>query len=197
MKPNLKSICVFCGSNVGRNPRFREAARAIGKGVAEKGITGVYGGGGVGLMKVFADSVLGRGGKIIGVIPEMLFQKEVGHAGLTELHRVSSMHERKKMMYDLSDGFIALPGGFGTFEEILEIITWGQLGLHSKPCGVLNIDGYYDAFLTQIEKGTQEALIRPEHRALILIERDPLALLEKMESFQPAHVEKWINEDEV
>jgi uncharacterized protein (TIGR00730 family) len=188
----FKRICVFCGSNSGINPAYREAAVALGELLAEHGIELVYGAGNVGLMGVLADAVLSRGGKVIGVIPESLMAREVGHLGLTELRIVSSMHERKAIMSDLSDAFIALPGGFGTFEEFCEVVTWSQLGIQSKPCGLLNVEGYYDPLLELFDRAVSEGFLREENRGLVLEDRDARRLLEKMANFVPVHADKWI-----
>lgn len=192
----MKRICVFCGSSPGVRPEYADAARAMGRALAERGIGLVYGGGRVGLMGIVADTVMQGGGQAIGVIPEALMRREVGHTSLTELHVVASMHERKQMMADLSDGFIALPGGYGTFEEFCEVITWSQLGIHPKPCGLLNAVGYYDAMLAMFDHGVAEGFIRPRHRALVLTEADPGRLIERMRDFVPPTAEKWITPGE-
>ena len=189
---NFRRICVFCGSNMGSNPVYRQTAECLGLLLAHRKTGLVYGGGNVGLMGVLADSVLAAGGRAIGVIPESLMQKEVGHAGLTELRIVKSMHERKALMSDLSDGFIAMPGGFGTFEEFCEVVTWSQLGIQSKPCGLLNVEGYYDPLLELFDHAVREGLLGDENRGLVLEDRDAKRLLAKMAAFVPAAVEKWI-----
>src|SRR5215472_14505262 len=193
---NFQRICVFCGSNLGINPAYSRAAEELGLLLVDRGIELVYGGGNVGLMGVLADSVLEAGGRVIGVIPDSLMAKEIGHNGLTELRIVSSMHERKAVMSDLSDGFIALPGGFGTFEEFCEVVTWSQLGLQSKPCGLLNVEGYYAPLLELFDRAVREGFLRRENRQLVLDDSDPLRLLEKMEDFRPKAVGKWIGRDE-
>lgn len=192
----LNRICVFCGSSGGRRPDYLSAARALGELLARRGITLVYGGGNIGLMGVVADAALAAGGQVIGVIPEALQRRELAHPGLTELHITQTMHERKDLMAELADGFIALPGGLGTFEEFLEILTWAQLGIHHKPCGLLNIAGYYDPLITLIDHAVQERFIRPEHRGLMLQDAEPGTLIEKMAHYTPPHVEKWIDEEE-
>jgi uncharacterized protein (TIGR00730 family) len=192
----VKRICVFCGSNPGVRPEYADAARALAGVMAERGIGLVYGGGNVGLMGVVADAVLAHGGEAIGVIPDALMRREVGHRGLTELHVVGSMHERKQMMADLADGFIAMPGGYGTFEEFCEVITWSQLGFHPKPCGLLNVLGYYDPLLAMFDHGVAEGFIHPGHRAMVLQETDPARLVEGMRAFVPANAEKWITPGE-
>ena len=192
----FERICVFCGSNSGIKPVYRDAALVLGKLLAARGIELVYGGGNVGLMGVLADAALESGGRVIGVIPESLMAKEVGHAGLTELRIVKSMHERKALMADLSDGFIAMPGGFGTFEEFCEIVTWSQLGIHAKPCGLLNVEGYYDPLLQLFDYAVREGFLREENRRLVLEDRDPQRLLEEMARFRAPAVGKWIGRDE-
>lgn len=191
----MKRICVFCGSNNGANPIYLETAENVGKFLAGNNIELVYGGGRVGLMGKIADTVLANGGKVIGVIPESLAQKEVAHQGLTELHIVNSMHERKALMAENADGFIALPGGFGTFEELCEIITWAQLGFHSKPCALLNIGGFYENLIAAFDFATQEKFIREEHRKLVLIESEIEKLYELMKSYRPPIIEKWLNKE--
>jgi uncharacterized protein (TIGR00730 family) len=188
----VKRICVFCGSNPGLRPEYAAAARALAGVMAERGIGLVYGGGHVGLMGIVADTIMAHGGEAIGVIPEALLRREVGHHGLTELHVVGSMHERKQLMADLSDGFIAMPGGYGTFEEFCEVITWSQLGIHPKACGLLNVLGYYDALLAMFDHGVAEGFIHPQHRAMVLRETDPARLVESMHAFVPPRAEKWI-----
>jgi uncharacterized protein (TIGR00730 family) len=188
----FQRICVFCGSNAGTNPAYREAAAALGELLIRRGIELVYGAGNIGLMGVIADAVLARGGKVIGVIPEALMAKEVGHVGLTELRIVGSMHERKAIMADLSDAFIAMPGGFGTFEEFCEMVTWSQLGIHAKPCGLLNVEGYYDPLLQLFDHAVQEGFLREENRRLVLEDREPEKLLAKLASFEPIAAGKWI-----
>ena len=181
----MKRICVFCGSNPGFNPVYREAARELGRLLAGRGLGLIYGGGRVGLMGILADAVLEHGGEAIGVIPEQLFALEVGHNGLTELRVVRSMHERKASMAELADGFIALPGGYGTFEEFCEIVTWAQLGLHSKPCGLLNVNGFYDGLLGQLSRAVGEGFIQPRQRELVLSGEEPGELLEKLFAWNP------------
>ena len=156
----------------------------------------VYGGAGIGLMGLVADTVLQLGGRAVGVIPEALARKEVVHKGLSELHITQSMHERKTMMAELSDGFIAMPGGIGTFEEIFEIWTWAQLGIHAKPCGLLNVAGYYDALTTFLDHAATEQFLKPQHRSLLIVEHGPEALLDRFASYQPPSVQKWLDPDE-
>jgi hypothetical protein len=192
----MKYICVFCGSNLGTRPAYKLAAQALGQALVKRGLGLVYGGGNVGLMGTIADAVLAAGGKAIGVIPQALVEKELAHKGLTQLHIVSSMHERKAMMADLSDGFIALPGGFGTFEEFFEVLTWAQLGFHQKPCGLLNIEGYYDRLIALADHATAEQFVRPAHRSLILEAQDPDRLLDTFAAYEPITVQKWIDRKE-
>ncbi len=187
----MQRICVFCGSNSGANPAYVEAARDLGRALAQRGIGLVYGGGNIGLMGALADAVMTAGGEAIGVIPEALMRKELGHRGVTELRVVGSMHERKAMMADLADGFIAMPGGYGTLEEYCEVLTWTQLGYHRKPCGLLNVAGFYDALLAFLDHAAGERFLRTEHRALVLAESDPEQLLERIAAWRPLAVEKW------
>jgi uncharacterized protein (TIGR00730 family) len=192
----LKAVCVFCGSSTGNDPAYAEAARTLGRTLAERGITLVYGGGHVGLMGVVADAALGAGGGVIGVMPKALVEREIGHTGLTKLHVVGSMHERKAMMSELSGGFVALPGGNGTLEEFFEVLTWAQLGEHDKPCGLLNVAGYYDPLLAVFDRMVDRAFLKQEHRKLVLVERDPSALLERFEGYEPPNTVKWVGPSE-
>ena len=187
----MKSICVFCGSNVGTNPQHRDVAIDLGTRIAEHGMRLVYGGGNVGLMGIVADAALDAGGEVLGIIPESLLRKEVGHRRLTELVVTSTMHERKARMADAADGFIALPGGFGTFDELCEILTWAQLGIHRKPIGLLDSGGFYRQLLAFFDFVSAEGFLKPEHRALILEEQDPSLLLDRMSHWQPISVTKW------
>lgn len=193
----MKHLCVFCGSNSGSRPVYKAVAQALGRALVERGLGLVYGGGNVGLMGTIADSVLAVGGTAIGVIPQALVDKELAHKDLTQLHIVGSMHERKAMMADLSDGFIALPGGFGTFEEFCEVLTWAQLGFHQKPCGLLNIDGYYNTLIAMFDHATVEQFVRPAHRSLVLEAQDPNQLLDRMAAYKPVTVQKWIDRKEI
>lgn len=188
---STKRICVYCGSSPGADPEYLRSAQVLGCLLAKKNIGLVFGGGDVGLMGAVADAVMESGGTAIGVIPEFFAQK-VAHQGLTELHVVDSMHARKQMIYDLSDGFIALPGGLGTLEEIFEQLTWTQLGLHRKPCGILNVNGYYDRLLSFLDYSVTQEFIRPAHREMILVEQSPEALLDKMSRYHAPRIEKWI-----
>ena len=187
----MKRICVFCGSSLGGRPIYQEAAQELGKAIAQHQFSLVYGGANVGLMGVVADAVLANGGEVIGVIPEFLVTKELAHAGLTQIHTVASMHERKALMEELSDAFIALPGGYGTFEEFCEILTWAQLGLHKKPQGLLNIEGYYDPLLTLFDNAVTEQFLKPNLRSLVLEADNPETLFEKMAAYTPPHADKW------
>ena len=180
----MKSVCVFCGSRLGNRPAYREAAAAVGQQLAQRGLTLVYGGGNVGLMGVVADAALAANGQVIGVIPEFLETKELAHQGLTALKVVGSMHERKTCMASLADAFIALPGGYGTLEEFCEIVTWGQLGLHQKPCGLLNVEGYFEPLLQLFDQALNEAFITPTLRQLIIAATDPSHLLEIFSTYK-------------
>jgi len=193
----LQRLCVFCGSSKGSNPAHLAAAQNLGRELAQRGLGLVYGGGNIGLMGALADAALAAGGHIIGVIPEALLAKEVGHRGLPDLRIVKTMHERKALMAELIDGFIALPGGFGTFEEFFEVLTWSQLGLHSKPCGVLNISGFFDPLLELINHSVSEGFVRATHRELVIVETDLERLLERMANFQAPPIHKWIGRDAV
>jgi uncharacterized protein (TIGR00730 family) len=192
-KATINRICVFAGSNAGIRTGYRAAAHELGRVLAEREIGLVYGGARVGLMGVVADAVLAAGGQVIGVMPSVLVAKEVAHNGLSDLRVVSSMHERKALMSDLSDGFIALPGGWGTWEEFFEVLTWSQLGLHQKPCGLLNVDGYFDRLLSFVEHAIDEGFVRREYRTMIPVAASPAALLDTFVSYRPAVVEKWID----
>jgi hypothetical protein len=191
----MKSICVYCGANVGAKSVYTETATALGRQLAAENLTLVYGGGHIGLMGVLADSALAAGANVIGVIPHALADRELAHRGLTELHVVGSMHERKMLMAELCDGFIALPGGFGTFEEFCEALTWAQLGMHDKPCGLLNIAGYYDPLLSLFDRAVADRFVRPEHRAIVLQATDTAILLTLMRAYRAPVVEKWLDLD--
>lgn len=192
----MKRVCVFCGSSTGSKSIYAETAQNLGKLLAQNNIGLVYGGGRVGLMGILADSALAASGEVIGVIPKGLFEREVAHTGLTELRFVDSMHQRKAMMEELADGFIALPGGFGTCEEFCEMVTWAQLGIHNKPCGILNVDGFYDSYLSFLDNAVKEGFLRMEHRKLILEDEHSFDLLEKMRDYRPPSLSKWIDLDE-
>ena len=186
----MKTLCVFCGSSPGTRPTYTQAARTLGKTLAERDLSLVYGGGKVGLMGKLADAVLANGGKATGVMPDFLAAKEIAHPDLSELHLVASMHERKALMAELADGFVMLPGGFGTLEEFMEVLTWAQLGLHSKPLGLLNTAGYYDPLLSFFDHAVREGFVGQTLRDLILESSEPAGLLEAM-SHQPAAFDKW------
>jgi uncharacterized protein (TIGR00730 family) len=188
----FRRLCVYCGSNRGTSPAFTEAATLLGRTLAARGIGIVYGGGHVGLMGVLADAALAEGGEVIGVIPTSLQEKELGHSGLTEMHVVGSMHERKQMMADLSDGFIAMPGGIGTLEELFETFTWLQLGFHDKPVALLNVGGFYDKLIEFVHQLTRDGFLKREHEGCLLADTDPAALLEKMRCFELPDVGKWM-----
>jgi len=189
----LKRICVFCGSSSGTDEIYARTALEVGRLLAQRGIELVYGGGKVGLMGAVADGCLSAGGRVVGVIPQMLVDKEVAHGGLTELRVVQSMHERKAMMADLADAFVALPGGFGTWDELCEALTWSQLGLHRKACAVLNVNGYYDSLLAMADRATADGFVRPVHRELLLADTDPVRLLDRLASYAVPLVDKWID----
>lgn len=192
----IRTLCVFCGSSPGFDPVHGEAARALGGALAQAGIDLVYGGGRVGLMGIVADAAMAAGGRAIGVIPKALADLEVAHTGLTELHIVGSMHARKAMMADLSDGFIALSGGIGTFEELFEIWTWGQLGDHAKPVALLNIAGFYDKLTGFLDDVVTAGFLRDAHRAMLMVDRDPAALVAKIRDYRAPAVEKWIGREQ-
>jgi uncharacterized protein (TIGR00730 family) len=187
-----KSICVFAGSSPGNDTAFASAARALGAGLVARGYGLVYGGASIGLMGVVADTVLAAGGRVVGVMPEFLATKEIAHTGLSELKITASMHERKDAMASLSNGFIALPGGFGTIEEFFEVLTWAQLGLHAKPCALLNVNGYYDSLLSFIDTAVDKQLLRPQNRATVLVASEPGALLDQMQAYTAPANTKWI-----
>ena len=189
---SIRNICVFCGSGPGRNPAYEAAANVLGRAMAAAGIGLVYGGGSLGLMGVVARSVLGAGGRVTGIIPSFLSDREMMLRDVDELIVTEDMHQRKRLMFDRSDAFVALPGGFGTYEEILEIITWGQLGLHRKPIGLLNLKGYYQPLLAQVDRGVEEGFIKPSYRQLLVSADKPAALLEALAGYEPPEVEQWL-----
>ena len=188
---------MFCGSNKGARLEYERAAVTLGKVLAKSGIALVYGGGRVGLMGVLADSVLAANGQAIGVMPRTLVEKEIAHSGLTKLHVVESMHERKALMADLTDGFVLLPGGFGSWEEFCEVVTWAQLGIHQKPCGVLNVAGYYDALLALSSHAVTEGFVRGAHREMVIVEEDAETLLSRLRSAPAVSEIKWANTSEI
>lgn len=185
-------VCVFCGSSPGSRPEYRAAAEQVAEALIARGTGLVFGGGSVGLMTAVADAMLARGGEVIGVIPDALVAREVAHRGLSDLRIVASMHERKALMADLSDSFLALPGGFGTFEEFCEVVTWTQLGLHRKRAGLLNVMGFYDPLLAQFDRAVTEGFIRPSGRALVIADEDAGRLLDRLSLPPEAPEEKWI-----
>lgn len=195
MKQPILRVCVFCGSSSGNSDAFESAARQLGDALLEFGHALVYGGAHVGLMGLIADTVLSGGGEVIGVIPRQLVEKEIAHQKLTRLHVVETMHERKALMADLSDAFIALPGAYGTLDELFEILTWAQLGLHQKPIGILNVDGYYDSLLHFLDRGVESGFLKSANRELFLVDTVPALLLERMAQHRPAPVSKWIAPD--
>jgi uncharacterized protein (TIGR00730 family) len=181
----MKSLCVYCGSSIGINPVYAEAARSLAKSMINEHIDLVYGGGNVGLMGIIADEVLSLGGKVTGVIPKALMDYEVGHHGLTHLYVVKDMHERKAKMAELSNGFIAMPGGIGTLEELFEAYTWSQLGFHDKPIGLLNVNGFYDGLIRFVQHQVKQGFLKPEHASLLMYEDEASALMERFKSFIP------------
>jgi uncharacterized protein (TIGR00730 family) len=193
----MDRICVFCGSSPGARPAYAEAAAEMGRLLAAEGIGLVYGGAQAGLMGVLADSVLAEDGEIIGVIPQALVDREIGHSGVADLRVVGSMHERKALMADLADAFVALPGGLGTLEELFEVYTWAQLGLHRKPCGLLDVEDYYAGIVEFLGHAAEERFLPEQHRAMLMVEREPRALLERLRRWEPATVQpKWLDRDE-
>jgi uncharacterized protein (TIGR00730 family) len=193
VEDGMKRVCVFCGSSPGANSQYATLAKGLGGALARRGLGLVYGGGNVGLMGILADAVLSDGGHVTGVIPQSLVDLEVAHAGLPDLRVVNSMHERKALMADLADGFIALPGGIGTLEEFCEILTWAQLGLHQKPCGLINTAGYFDHLLAFLDHAVSERFLRHTHRGMVLAEADPETLLDRFQAYQPPQLAKWID----
>ena len=188
----LRRVCVYCGANRGRDDAYALAAQAMGRALARRGIGLVTGGGRVGLMGVVADAALAAGGEVTGVIPEALMKKELAHRGLTELVVTASMHERKARMAELADGFVALPGGLGTYEELFEIWTWAQLGWHAKPCGLLNAAGFYDRLVAFLDGACDAEFVKPEHRAMLIVDTDPDRLLDRFGAYEAPNVAKWI-----
>ena len=192
----MKRICVFAGSSAGGRSEYADGAERLGQALAGRGLELVYGAGDVGLMGALADSAIGAGGHVIGIIPRALVDREVAHRGLSDLRIVSSMHERKALMAELSDGFIALPGGLGTFEEFTEILTWAQLGIHIKPCGLLNIVGYYDRWLEFLDQAVAESFVVQKYRDLVLVESDAEVLLDRFELYRPPDIKRWADSTE-
>jgi len=188
----MKRICVFCGSSPGAQPEYEQAAQELGRVLAARNLGLVYGGGSVGVMGAIADAVLQEGGEVIGVIPKKLAQKRVAHPNLSKLHIVGSMHERKALMADLADAFIALPGGIGTIEEFFEVLTWAQLSIHRKPCGLLDVCQYYRKLLDFLDHAVSQRFLKQEHRAMVLVAETPEILLQKLQSYQVPQVDKWM-----
>lgn len=192
----MKSVCVFCGANPGNDPVYAAGARAMGVEIARRGMVLVYGGGAVGLMGVVANAALEAGGEVHGVIPRALREKEIGHNDLTRLEIVDTMHIRKARMAELSEGFIAMPGGIGTFEELFEIWTWGQLGIHEKPLGLLNVAGFYDPLATFLDGTVEAGFLKQAHRAMAMTDTEPATLLDRMEDYVPTPTYKWVEKEE-
>lgn len=197
MSEAIQQVCVFAGSAVGKRDEFAAAARSLGRVMAERKLALVYGGGSVGLMGVLADAVLEGGGHVIGIIPEALAAREVAHKGASELHVVPSMHVRKAQMVEQSDGFLALPGGLGTLEEICEALTWAQLGIHYKPCGLLNAEGYFDPLIEMLDRAVEMGFVRQKNRDMLLVDDDPAGLLDRFDAYEAPPVEKWLTRDQV
>src|SRR3990172_1852809 len=193
----MKRVCVFCGSRNGTRDQYVAAARRTGEALARRGIGLVYGGGGIGLMGVLADAAVSAGGDVIGVIPKALMAREVAHRGLPDLRVVASMHERKALMAELADAFVALPGGFGTLEEFCEALTWAQLGIHRKPCGLLNVEGFFDPLLSLFDHAVRERFVSPDHRSLVVVEEDPERLLDALSRWAPPALERWMGREEI
>jgi uncharacterized protein (TIGR00730 family) len=193
----MKRICVYCGSSYGEHPIYVQAAKAMGEAIARRGDELVYGGGKVGLMGTVADAALAAGGSVIGIMPQFLVDKEIAHKGLTELRVVDTMHNRKEMLMRIADAIIALPGGWGTYDELAEAVTWAQLGLHSKPIGILNVSGFYNPLLAQMDHAIAEGFVRPAHRDLLIVDEDIPNLLKRIDAFvPPAGVVKWQSADD-
>ncbi len=192
MSRNIRALCVFCGSRVGSDPRYADAARALGKCLTQRGVTLVYGGGQVGLMGVLADAMLESKGRVVGVIPKPLATRELLHPGASEMHVVPGMHARKAKMVELSDAFVALPGGYGTFEELLEVITWAQLGIHAKPVGVLNVGGFFDSLVALVDRAVAHDFIKPSNRELIVVHEDPDGLVQRLIEHTMPVTRQWI-----
>jgi uncharacterized protein (TIGR00730 family) len=192
----IKNLCIYCGSRAGRLESYSDAARALAESLVKRDIGLVYGGASVGIMGIVADHMLQLGGRAVGVIPESLMRREIAHDGLTELHVTPSMHARKMLMAELSDGFIALPGGIGTLEEIFEVWTWAQLGLHQKPCGLLNVESYYDPLRNFLDHTVAEQFVQPDIRAMLIVESEPEALLERFLAYRAPRKTQWVEKDE-
>jgi uncharacterized protein (TIGR00730 family) len=197
MPKNIACVCVFCGSSPGADPAFADAAESLGRELARRGIRLVYGGGRVGLMGVLAESALRSGGEVHGVITRALRDKEVAHLGLTTLRIVATMHERKAAMADEAEAFVMLPGGFGTLDEFFEALTWTQLGIHAKPCGILNVGGFFDPLLELFEAATRQRFIRAEHRDMVVVGADPVSMIERLAAWVPVTAGKWLDSGEL
>ncbi|AFK03236.1 Conserved hypothetical protein CHP00730 [Emticicia oligotrophica DSM 17448] len=193
----MEAILVYCGANPGTKPIYKETAEQLGKKLAEKNIRLIYGGGSLGLMGIVADSVLANNGHVTGIIPHFLDRMEVGHKNLPEMYKVETMHERKALMEKLCDGIITLPGGYGSMDELFEILSWSQLGLHQKPIGILNVNGFYDNLLKQLDVMVEEGFLKPENRKLLLVADNLDELFSKMEAFKPNYQEKWLNREQI
>jgi uncharacterized protein (TIGR00730 family) len=194
--PDLASVCVFCGSNAGADPAYVRAAVTVGRGLAQRGIRVVYGGGRVGMMGALADAARDAGGEVVGVMPRAMFDREIGHTGIDDLRVVGSMHERKALMVELADAFIALPGGIGTLEELFEVYTWAQLGIHAKPLGLLDVGGYFETLASFLDHAVQQRFLRPETRAMLAVAGDLGSLLAAFDGWRPPATHKWIDLDE-
>lgn len=192
----MRRVCVFCGSSRGRDPRYAEAAKALARGIVSRGIGVVFGGGSIGLMGVLADQALAAGGSVVGVIPHGLAARELAHRGVADMRVVATMHARKALMAELADGFVALPGGIGTFEELFEIATWGQLGIHRKPIGILNVAGYYDPLVALLDHAVAEGFVSAANRGLLSVDDDPVRLLDRMAAHAPPPALSWITPEE-
>ena len=191
----IRRICVYCGANVGARPVYAEAARRLGELLGAQKLGLVYGGGNVGLMGVVADAALAAGAEVLGVIPQALVARELGHQGITELRVVETMHERKAVMAELADAFVALPGGLGTLDELFEAMTWAQLGLHQKPIGLLEVDGFFAPLVAYLDRAATEGFVRAEHRAALLVASEPELLLKRFATYRPPNVGKWLGRD--
>lgn len=191
----MKKLCVYCGSNPGKDPAYVTAGKRLGKFLAAESIGLVYGGASSGVMGAVADGITAAGGDAVGIIPSDLLKKETPHSGLTELNVVDSMHERKALMAKLSDGFIALPGGLGTLEELFEVWTWAQLGFHGKPCALLNVRSYYSPLITFLDRAVEEGFLSAQHRSMLIVEEDPERLIAQMKDYEPPTVPKWLDQD--
>jgi uncharacterized protein (TIGR00730 family) len=192
----ISNVCVYCGSSPGNRPVYADQARALARAMVERGIGLVYGGGKVGIMGIVADAVLALGGRVVGIIPQALIDREVAHAGLSELVVTRSMHERKMIMAERADGFIALPGGLGTLEELFEAWTWAQLGIHEKPCGILDVEGFYGGLVRFVDHAVSEGFVKPENRNVLIVEREPARLLDRFAAYEAPGFEKWVKPEQ-